>query len=188
MIRVVVAEDSPTARHLLVAMLESDPELKVVGEANNGRQAVELVERLSPDLVTMDVEMPEIDGLAATQQIMMRRPTPIIVISSQVRERAVALSFEATRAGALLVLPKPESPGASGFEQQRSELVSMAKAMAAVKVVRRWGAPAPANAPRVSTEVPRMPGTRPSPSRKNLTCVACPSATCRTPSIAAAVR
>jgi two-component system, chemotaxis family, protein-glutamate methylesterase/glutaminase len=153
-IRIVVAEDSPTARHLLVAMLESDPELTVVGEASNGRQAVEMVERLSPDLVTMDVEMPEVDGLAATQQIMMRRPTPIIVISSLARERAVSLSFEATRAGALLVLPKPESPAASRFEAQRAELVAMAKAMAAVKVVRRWGAPSPAGSP-----------TRPEPAR-----------------------
>jgi two-component system chemotaxis response regulator CheB len=140
-IRVVVAEDSPTARHLLVAMLESDPGLKVVGEATSGTQAVEMVERLSPDLVTMDVEMPGLDGLAATQEIMMRRPTPIIVVSSQARDRAIALSFEATRAGALLVLPKPESPTAAGFEAQRAELVSMAKAMAAVKVVRRWGGP-----------------------------------------------
>lgn len=160
MIRVVVAEDSPTARHLLVAMLESDPALKVVGEATNGRQAVEMVERLSPDLVTMDVEMPEVDGLAATQQIMMRRPTPIIVVSSLARERAVSLSFEATRAGALLVLPKPESPTASGFEGQRAELVAMAKAMAAVKVVRRWGAPAPVQRPRPPAE-----GTRPAPAR-----------------------
>jgi two-component system chemotaxis response regulator CheB len=146
MIRVVVAEDSATARHLLVAMLESDPDIKVVGEAVTGRQAVELVERLSPDLVTMDVEMPDLDGLAATQEIMMRRPTPIIVISSLARERAMSLSFEATRAGALLVLPKPESPAAAGFDAQRRELVSMTKAMAAVKVVRRWGAPAPVQA------------------------------------------
>jgi two-component system chemotaxis response regulator CheB len=138
-------------------MLESDPGIKVVGEATSGREAVELVERLAPDLVTMDVEMPGLDGLAATQEIMMRRPTPIIVISSLARERAVSLSFEATRAGALLVLPKPESPNAKGFESERSQLVSMAKAMAAVKVVRRWGAPAPVAAPppRVMPEAGR---------------------------------
>lgn len=150
MIRVVVAEDSPTARHLLVAMLESDAGLKVVGEASTGHEAVELVERLAPDLVTMDVEMPGLDGLSATREIMVRRPTPIIVVSSQAQERAVSLSFEATRAGALLVLPKPSSPSAADFAAQRAQLVAMAKAMAAVKVVRRWGAPVPVAMPPVA--------------------------------------
>lgn len=138
MIRVLVAEDSATARMLLVAMLESDPAIQVVGEATTGVQAVEMTEQLGPDLVTMDVEMPELDGLEATEQIMMRRPTPIVVISALANERAVDLSLEATRAGALTVLPKPVSPVGDSFTQQRDQLIATVKAMAAVKVVRRW--------------------------------------------------
>lgn len=173
MIRVVVAEDSPTARQLLVAMLESDPGVRVVGEAATGRDAVELVERLAPDLVTMDVEMPGLDGLSATREIMVRRPTPIIVVSSQAQERSVALSFEATRAGALLVLPKPVSPADPDFPAQRAQLVAMAKAMAAVKVVRRWGAAPPAAAARTPT-----PGAMPlEPLRRRVRLVAVAAST-----------
>ena len=138
MIRVLVAEDSPTARTLLVSMLESDPELRVVAEAKNGLEAVEMAERLRPDLITMDVQMPVMDGLTATQAIMSRIPTPIIVVSSQADLRQAELSLEATRAGALIVLPKPVGPTSPGFAAQRDQLVSMAKAMSKVIVVRRW--------------------------------------------------
>ena len=140
MIRVLVAEDSPTARVLLISMLQSDPSIIVIGQATTGLEAVEMTERLAPDLVTMDVEMPELDGLGATEQIMMRRPTPIVVISAQANERAVDLSLEATRAGALTVLPKPGGPSDDGFAAQRATLIATVKAMAEVKVVRRWRA------------------------------------------------
>lgn len=138
-IRVLVVEDSPTVRQLLVTMLESDPEIRVVGEADNGLEAVRQAVRLAPDLITMDVNMPQLDGLAATKQIMAEAPTPIIIVSSTVNQRSVALSLDATQAGALMVLPKPESPLAPHFAEQQRQLVQMAKAMARVKVVRRWG-------------------------------------------------
>ena len=139
-IRVLVVEDSPTVRELLVAMLESDPEIRVVGVAENGLDAVRQAVRLSPDLITMDVQMPGLDGLAATKEIMAEAPTPIIIVSSTANQRSVALSLDATQAGALMVLPKPESPLAPQFAEQQRQLVQMAKAMAQVKVVRRWGA------------------------------------------------
>jgi two-component system, chemotaxis family, protein-glutamate methylesterase/glutaminase len=137
-IRVLVAEDSPTARALLVAMLEADPEIEVVAEASTGVQAVEMAERLEPDLITMDVQMPELDGLQATEQIMRRSPRPIIIVSSQARDADVRLSLDATRAGALLVLPKPEGPGSGHFASDQRQLVAMVKALSGVKVVRRW--------------------------------------------------
>ncbi len=139
MIRVLVAEDSPTARALLVAMLSSEPGIQVVGEAADGHQAVEMAERLRPDLVTMDVHMPGMDGLEATKRIMMRAPCPIIIVSSAARQGEVELSLEATRAGALLALPKPSGPSSPAFESDRRQLVSMVRAMSGVKVVRRHG-------------------------------------------------
>lgn len=144
MIRVLVAEDSPTARRLLVEMLTSDPEISVVGEARSGTEAVQLAEQLRPDLITMDVQMPELDGLEATTRIMNRVPTPIIVVSSRASESDVELSLEATRAGALMVLPKPDGPLSPQFSEQRDQLIAMVKAMSGVKVVRRWGASTPA--------------------------------------------
>lgn len=140
MIRVLVAEDSATARALLVSMLSADPEITIVGEAVTGAEAVEMAERLSPDLVTMDVHMPVLDGLEATKQIMTRSPRPIIIVSSAARTDEVALSLEAMRSGALMVLPKPQGLQSSTFESERRQLVSMVRALAHVKVVRRHGA------------------------------------------------
>ena len=144
MIRVLVAEDSPTARQLLVTMLTSDPGITVVGEARNGAEAVEMAERLRPDLITMDVQMPVLDGLEATMRIVGKVPTPIIIVSSQANAGELELSLEATRAGALMVLPKPEGPHSARFREQQDHLVAMVKAMSDVKVVRRWGASTPA--------------------------------------------
>jgi two-component system, chemotaxis family, protein-glutamate methylesterase/glutaminase len=142
MIHIVVADDSATARYLLRAILEADGDMRVVAEAHDGAAAVELVEREKPDLVIMDVHMPEIDGLEATKQIMIRAPTPIIIVSAVTR-RDVDLSLSATQAGALLALPKPDNVTGSSFEERAAELRAMARAMAHVKVVRHWSQHAP---------------------------------------------
>ncbi len=138
MIRVLVVEDSPTVAQLLISMLESDPGLCVVGHARDGREAVLEAQRLRPDLITMDVNMPVLDGLAATKEIMTVAPTPIIVVSSAANQSSVDLSLDAMAAGALMVLPKPDGPAGSDFESEREQLVNMARAMSQVKVVRRW--------------------------------------------------
>jgi two-component system chemotaxis response regulator CheB len=140
MIRVVIAEDSLTVRELLVEILESDPQIRVIGQAKNGVEAVELTLRLKPDLVTMDVHMPLMDGFQATKEIMVQVPTPILIVSSSASGEHVELSLNAMRAGALMVIPKPDNPRSPGFDARRVELVAMAKAMARVKVVRRWAA------------------------------------------------
>lgn len=139
-LRIVVAEDSPTVRALLVAMFESEPGLRVVGEARSGREAIELATELRPDVLTMDIEMPEMNGLEATRAIMQRAPVPIVIISATANSRETSLSLDATEAGALAVLGKPGAPGTAGFEAQRDQTVSTVKAMAQVKVVRRWQA------------------------------------------------
>ncbi len=135
--RVLIADDSPTARMLMRSILEGAPDLEIVGVAANGEEAVELTEQLRPDVVLMDVHMPVLDGIDATKEIMSRAPTPIVIVSA-VTQRDVDLSLSATQAGAVLALPKPGSPGSASFEVQSAELVSMLRAMAQVKVVRRW--------------------------------------------------
>jgi two-component system chemotaxis response regulator CheB len=163
MIRVVVAEDSLAAMDLLVAILESDPEIQVVGRAANGAEAVAMAERLRPDLVTMDVHMPVMDGFEATRQIMARAPVPILVVSSLARRDDVHLSLKATQLGAVMVLPKPGGPGSPRFEEERAELVRMARAMAEVKVVRRWASTAPASTATVSGDVGTAAGVTMAP-------------------------
>lgn len=149
MIRALVVDDSATVRQLLVQVLSSDPEISVVGTAANGAEAVELVERLAPDLVVMDIYMPQMDGLEATREIMARSPTPILIVSSEANQHQLELSLTATQAGSLLVLPKPESPRSERFAELSEQLVRMAKAMAQVKVVRRWASPTKTAAPRL---------------------------------------
>lgn len=139
MIRVVVAEDSSTVRELLVRILEADPEVRVVGQAKDGAEAVELVSSLKPDLVTMDVHMPTMDGFDATKQIMVSAPTPIVIVSSSSSQREVELSLRALRAGALAAVAKPDRPGSADFDSRCAQLVSTVKTMANVRVVRQWG-------------------------------------------------
>jgi len=137
-IRVLVAEDSLTVRELLVQILESDPEIRVVGRAKNGAEAVDLAARLKPDLVTMDVHMPVLDGFEATKEIMVQAPAPIIIVSSSASREDVEHSFDAMRAGALMVVAKPDNPQSALFDGRRAQFLAMAKAMSQVKVVRRW--------------------------------------------------
>jgi two-component system chemotaxis response regulator CheB len=148
MIDVLVAEDSPTARALLVAILNGDPELRVVGEARDGVEAVALTQQLRPHVVTMDLRMPRLDGFEATKEIMIAAPTPIIIVTASVERGEVEVAMHALRAGAVYVLRKPEGPGSPDFAKSAAQLVSIVKAMAQVKVVRHWR-PRPEATPRV---------------------------------------
>ncbi|WP_306213662.1 chemotaxis-specific protein-glutamate methyltransferase CheB [Actinoplanes sp. RD1] len=106
MIRVLLVEDSATMRAHLRGSLAADPELQVVGEAVDGAQAVELVGRLRPDVVTMDMMLPTMSGLEATEHIMAEFPTPILVVSSADR-RELFTTYNALAAGAVDVMEKP---------------------------------------------------------------------------------
>jgi two-component system chemotaxis response regulator CheB len=138
MIRVVVVDDSATARALLVAILRRDPEIQIVGEARDGVEGVELTQRLRPDLVTMDMRMPRMDGFAATKEIMIVAPTPIVIVTASMKDRDVEAAMQSLRAGAVALLRKPPGPGTADFEEVAGKLVAMIKAMAQVKVVRHW--------------------------------------------------
>ncbi len=134
-VRVLVVDDSATSRLLLVGILRADAGIDVVGEAADGFAAVEMVKRLHPDIVTMDVQMPGLDGFAATKRIMVEAPTPILIITS-IDPRALSVSLEAVRVGALAVHSKPRGLMGSGFDEEARELVRQVKAMSRVKVVR----------------------------------------------------
>ena len=109
MIRVLVAEDSTTVREFLVAVLDDDPEIEVVGAAENGVEAVRLTVELLPDVITMDIQMPVMDGLMAIEQIMAQYPTPILVLTGDPRGYSGELSMEALSSGALDLMVKPRS-------------------------------------------------------------------------------
>jgi two-component system chemotaxis response regulator CheB len=87
-IRVLIAEDSPTVRQQLKTVINTDSGFRVVGEARDGAEAFALVQQLRPDVVTMDIQMPLVDGLAATRQIMAACPTPVVIVSGVVDDRS----------------------------------------------------------------------------------------------------
>lgn len=137
MIRVVVAEDSRTARELLVEILLRDPGIRIAGEAENGLAALELTRRLRPDVVTMDLRMPVLDGVEAIRRIMIEVPSPVVVVSDS-DVLSVEASMNALKAGALAVIEKPWGPAGEGFERRCEELLQTVRLMAGVKVIRRF--------------------------------------------------
>ncbi len=129
MVRVMIVEDSPTWAKKLTLILESDGEINVVGLATNGRQAVMMAADLLPDLITMDVVMPDMDGLETTRRIMAARPTPILIITASENELAYNLVFTAMQAGALDVINKSAVDGDDAWQQ---ELLAKVKTFANV--------------------------------------------------------
>lgn len=134
-VRVVIADDSLVAREMLATILASDPDIDVVGSATNGVEAVELVERLRPDLVTMDIHMPRMNGLEATERIMAFHPTPILVVSSSVHGEGMGLAFDALTLGALEVIKKPEPADWADLERIGRDVLRKVKILARVKVI-----------------------------------------------------
>jgi len=134
-IRVLVVDDSAVLRQSTKFILENDPELKVVGEARNGEEAVALVRRLRPDVVTMDVRMPRMDGLEAIRHIMADTPVPIVVVTGIDLDREMGISSQATRAGAVSVLRRPVRVTDPEYRAFIARLVGQVKLMSDVKVV-----------------------------------------------------
>ena len=150
MIRVLVVDDSDTMRFFIIRLINATPDLQVVGEASNGGQAIELVKSLKPDVITMDVRMPQVNGLEATRQIMATRPTPIIIVSRSINAPDLAIAFTALALGALDVLEKPRLYEREGAKVFSGQLCRSIREMAEVPVVgrrptepaKRWPVPA----------------------------------------------
>ena len=139
-LRVLVVDDSPVVRAILKGMLESEPGLQVVGDAKDGEEAIQLTCQLRPDVVTMDIRMPRVNGLEATRQIMRACPTPIVVVASSVYEADLNIAFNAVEAGALTVVEKPKGLSATDYDAVRDQLVTTVRLMSDVQVVALWSA------------------------------------------------
>src|SRR5580658_3779865 len=164
-VRVLVADDSAFMRTALRRMLESDPDIKVIAMAQDGRNAVELCEQHDPDVVTLDLEMPVLNGLQALQRIMQTHPRPVIMVSSLTTEGAET-TLEAFSLGAFDCIPKPMSHASLDIIQVREELVAKVKAafVSRDKYTITQAAPAPKKVPvaaRPSTERLQLTSTMP---------------------------
>jgi two-component system chemotaxis response regulator CheB len=137
MIQVLIVDDSAVSRALLSGILQSEPDISVIGTASDGSEAVSLARLLKPDIITMDIHMPGIDGFEATRQIMEQSPVPIIIVSGVDNLSEIAASFRVMEAGALAVIPKPPSPDNPSFQAACQEIRTAVRTYVEVKVVRR---------------------------------------------------
>src|SRR5271154_1362259 len=134
-IRVLVVDDSAFMCKVLQEIINSDPQLEVVGQGRDGRDGVALAESLRPDVITMDINMPHVDGLQATEQIMTQHPRPIVIVSSESREGA-ASTLKALELGAIDFVPKPSSGIDLDMQSVKDDLLRKVRMSAKVRVVR----------------------------------------------------
>jgi two-component system chemotaxis response regulator CheB len=137
-IRILVVEDSRVAAELLTHVLNDDRRLRVLGVAVNGEEAFEAAQRLKPDVITMDIHMPKVNGFDATRKIMETCPTPIVIVSGCDSVDEVATTFRAMEAGALAVVRRPVGMGHPDHEPAARQLVDTLALMSEVKVIKRW--------------------------------------------------
>ncbi len=138
MIKVLIVDDSKVVQEFLAHLLSSDPDIQVVGIANSGYDAIKLVKAKKPDIITMDIHMPGMDGYEATRTIMETVPTPIVIVSGSSNKKEVTSTFRLLEAGALAVIIRPPGFEHPHFAESRKELIQTVKLMSEVKVVRLY--------------------------------------------------
>jgi two-component system chemotaxis response regulator CheB len=136
-IRVLIVDDSAVIREHLQHILVSEPDISIAGYAVNGEEGVELARQTRPDVITMDLNMPCLDGIEATRRIMENTPVPVVVVSSNWTPYEMSTMFEAMEAGAVAVIQTPVGVGHPRFNESASQFVETIRLMAGVKVMKR---------------------------------------------------
>lgn len=137
-IKVLVVDDSKVARMLMTHVLGADPQIEVVATLNDGQEAVTFVQKCKPDVVVMDIHMPNLDGFEATRRIMEIQPVPIIICTATANPSEIVGTFRLMEVGAVACVEKPVSPASPNFDAVVGNLLQTIKLMSEVKVVRRW--------------------------------------------------
>lgn len=138
MIKLLIVEDSPVQREILTHIFSRDPNIQIIGIAKNGEEAIKAATSLKPDVITMDLHMPKLDGLEATRQIMTIQPTPIVIVSSSAQHNEQINAFRALEAGAVAVADKPPGINHPNHLRLQENLINTVKVMSEIKMVRRW--------------------------------------------------
>lgn len=127
MVRVLIVDDSATMRSLIAAVLQRDPDIQVVGEAGDPLEAREAIKKLNPDVITLDVEMPNMNGIDFLEKIMRLRPMPVVMVST-LTVRGAEATVEALELGAIDCVAKPSTGGLEGFHDLPFKVKAAAKA------------------------------------------------------------
>ena len=138
MIKVLIVDDSRVIREFMTHLLSSDTDIQVVGVACSGEEAIAQVYEKRPDVITMDIHMPGMNGYEATRVIMETIPTPIVIVTGSLKATQISNSFKLIEAGALSIVLRPPGMENPGFDAARQELLSNIKLMSEIKVVRRF--------------------------------------------------
>src|SRR5215470_6596528 len=146
-VKVLIVDDSAVMRQLLANLLAEDPEIQVVGTAPDPLVAREKIKELNPDVLTLDVEMPHMDGVSFLRKIMSLRPMPVVMIST-LTQAGAEITLEALEIGAVDFLAKPVNDVASVMSELAGELQAKVKAAARTRVRARRSGPPPARPPR----------------------------------------
>jgi two-component system chemotaxis response regulator CheB len=151
-LRVMIVEDSLVVRQLLTYIIGRDPRFVVAAAVASAEEALAEIGRVKPDVISMDIRLPGMDGLEATRRIMSEHPTPIVVIADAVEDASLKISMNALRAGALTVVEKPVGPASAAYEQVAETITTQLYIMSSVPVIRRRAIGAAAAAPRAAVE------------------------------------
>jgi two-component system chemotaxis response regulator CheB len=166
-VKVMVVEDSLVVRQLLAHIIASDPRLVVAAAVGSAEEALREIGRVRPDVISMDIRLPGMDGLEATRRIMSEQPTPIVVIADSIEDSSLKISMNALRAGALTVVEKPVGLSTTGYAAIASTICTQLYIMSQVPVVRQrsfapWreaqASPAPRHEPEWSPARPSIMG------------------------------
>ncbi len=133
-IKVLLVEDSPVAMNIYEKMLNSSKYIEVIGKATNGKQGLDLVPQLQPDVICTDLQMPQMDGLEFTKQVMANYPVPILVLSNAVQKTDVDNIYEVMKAGAVDVMAKPQTAGSADSEAVEKELITKIRVLSTKRV------------------------------------------------------
>lgn len=136
-IKVLIVDDSTVASRFLAHVIESDPKIKVIGFAPDGEKALEMLTYMSPDVITMDISMPKLNGFDTTERIMRVKPLPIVMVSGLYASNDLDAAFKAMEAGALAILSRPVSIEDPDYEKMAKSLIGTIKTVSEVKVVTR---------------------------------------------------
>ncbi len=136
-IRVLIIEDSNVVRELLEHIVDQDPRLEMAAAVGSAEEALRILEGLAPDVISMDIRLPGMNGLEATRRIMAERPTPIVVVSASVECEELQITMNALQAGALVVLEKPSGTTSRDYGPLAQRLATQLAIMSEVKLVRR---------------------------------------------------